>query len=190
MAVKKFKPTTPSRRKMTVVVSDEITNDVKIPKSLIGRKTSKAGRNNHGRITTRHRGGGVKQRYRIVDFKRNKLDIPATVKAISYDPNRTCNLALLSYADGEYRFIIAPTGLNVGDVIISSKDADIKVGNSKMLKDIPVGTSVHNVEINPGAGGQFARSAGASVQIMAKEGGSILMRMPSGELRKVKDNCI
>lgn len=189
MGIQKFKPTTPSLREKAVVNSSELTKNAKVLKSAIAPMKSKAGRNNAGRITTRHKGGGVKRRYRVVDFKRNKTDIPATVKAISYDPNRTCNVALIAYADGLKTYILAPQGLQVGDKIISSADADIKVGNSKLLKDIPVGTLIHNVELNPGAGGQMARSAGAYVQLMAKEGNEVLLRMPSGELRKVKENC-
>ncbi|MCR9203167.1 MAG: 50S ribosomal protein L2 [Halobacteriovoraceae bacterium] len=189
MGITKFKPTTPSQREKAIVNSAELTKKAKVLKSALSSLKSKAGRNNAGRITTRHKGGGVKRRYRVIDFKRNKENIPATVKAISYDPNRTCNIALLSYADGFKAYILAPHGLKVGDKIISSADADIKVGNSKLLKDIPVGTLVHNVELNPGAGGQMARSAGAYVQLMAKEGKEVLLRMPSGELRRVKDNC-
>lgn len=189
MGIKKFKPTTPTLRQTALLSSDEITKGVKIKKSLIVKKSETAGRNNTGRITVRHRGGGVKRRYRLIDFKRNKLEIPAKVQAIVYDPNRTCNIAQVAYADGEKNFILAPLGLNVGDTIISSKEADIKVGNSKQLSDIPVGTLVHNVELNPGAGGQLARSAGSYVQVMAKEGQDILLRMPSGELRKVKQEC-
>lgn len=189
MGIRKYKPTTPSLRHMQTVNSDELTKNAKIEKSLLAPMKSKAGRNSHGRITVRHRGGGVKRRYRIIDFKRNKEGIIATVQAISYDPNRTCNIALIAYADGLKTYIIAPVGLKAGDKIISSADADIKVGNSKKLKDIPVGTLVHNVELNPGAGGQFARSAGAYVQVMAKEGNSVLLRMPSGELRKVSLEC-
>lgn len=189
MGIKRFKPTTPSLRKMQVLSSADLTKDVKVSKNLLSTKKSKAGRNNLGRITTRHHGGGVKQKYRVVDFKRNKIEIPATVQAICYDPNRTCNLALVAYKDGEKTFILAPVGLQVGDVVISSPTADIKVGNAKPLSEIPVGTLVHNVELNPGAGGQIARSAGAYVQVMAKEGDSVLLRMPSGELRKVKANC-
>ena len=189
MGIKKFKPTTPSLRETALLSSDEITKGVKIKKSLLKKMSEKAGRNNTGRITVRHRGGGVKRRYRLIDFKRNKLDIPAKVQAIVYDPNRTCNIAQIAYVDGEKTFILAPLGLNVGDTIISSAEADIKVGNSKLLSEIPVGTLVHNVELNPGAGGQMARSAGAYVQVMAKEGQDILLRMPSGELRKVKQEC-
>jgi large subunit ribosomal protein L2 len=169
--------------------SEGLTKDVKPLRSAIKAKSRTAGRNNNGRITCRHRGGGVKRRYRVIDFKRNKEEIPAKVQAIHYDPNRTCNLALIAYADGQRNYILAPQGLNVGDTIISSATADIKVGNAKKLKDIPVGTLVHNVEMNPGAGGQMARSAGSYVQVMAKEGNEVLMKMPSGELRKVKNEC-
>lgn len=190
MGIKKFRPTSPSRREMTVVDNRDLTKDVKPVKSLLaplGGGT--AGRNTHGRITIRRRGGGEKRRYRIIDFKRNKLDIEATVTAIQYDPNRTCRIALICYKDGEKSYILAANGMKVGDVVISSASADIKVGNSKELKDIPVGTLVHNVELYPGAGGQFARSAGSYAQLMAKEGETALLRMPSGELRKVRLNC-
>jgi len=183
MGIKKFKPTTPSRRRMSVISSADLTKGLKPLKSMIASKKSVAGRNSEGRITVRHRGGGVKRRYRIVDFKRNRLEIPATVQGITYD------LALLAYADGYKSYILAPLGLKEGDKVVSSADADIKVGNSKLLKDIPVGTLVHNVELHPGAGGQLARSAGAYAQLMAKEGGSILLRLPSGELRKVRTEC-
>ena len=188
MAIRKFKPTTPSLREMAVVTSEGL-DKVKPIKKLLSSMKSKAGRNNTGRITVRRRGGGVKRRYRIIDFKRNKFDIPAKVQGIVYDPNRTCHIALLAYLDGEKSYIIAPKGTKVGDTIISSETADIKNGNSKLLKNIPVGTLIHNVEIHPGAGGQFARSAGSYVQLMAKEGDSVLLRMPSGELRKVKSVC-
>lgn len=189
MGIKKFKPTTPTLRKKQVMDSADLTKNVVISKKLFATKKINAGRNNTGRITTRHQGGGVKNKYRIVDFKRNKMEVPATVKAICYDPNRTCNLALIVYADGAQSFILAPLGLNVGDTVVASATADIKVGNVKQLSDIPVGTLVHNVELNPGAGGQIARSAGSYVQVMAKEGDIVLLRMPSGELRKVKANC-
>ena len=188
MAIKKFRPITPSQREMVVVTGD-ITKGARSPKALLSPKKKHAGRNSQGVITTRHHGGGVKQKYRLIDFKRNKVEIPATVKTIEHDPNRTCNIALICYADGEKTYIIAPVGLKVGDVVISSDNADIKAGNSKLLKDIPVGTLVHNVELNPGAGGQIARSAGSYVQVMAKEGEVALLRMPSGELRRVKSNC-
>jgi len=189
MGIKKFKPTSPSLRQMAVLTSEALTKGVKAEKSLLAKKSKTAGRNALGRITSRRRGGGVKQKYRIIDFKRQKMDIPATVKSIEYDPNRTCNIALVVYADGEKTYILAPNGLNVGDVVISSDTADIKVGNSKLLKDIPVGTLVHNVELNPKSGGQLARSAGSYAQLMAKETTEALLRLPSGELRKVKINC-
>ena len=186
--LKKFRPITPSQREM-VIVSGDITKGVAPLKSLLVNKKKTAGRNSQGRITTRHIGGGAKQKYRLIDFKRSKLEIPATVKTIEHDPNRTCNIALLVYADGEKAYIIAPVGLKVGDVVISSDNADIKAGNSKLLKDIPVGTLVHNVELNPKRGGQMARSAGSYAQLMAKEGEYALLRLPSGELRKVKSDC-
>lgn len=189
MGIKKFKPVTPTLRKKQVMDSKDLTRGISISKKLLAPKKSVAGRNSAGRITTRHKGGGVKQKYRLIDFKRNKLEIPATVKGIAYDPNRTCNIALIVYADGATSFILAPLGLLVGDTIVSSSSADIKVGNSKLLSDIPIGTLVHNVELNPGAGGQIARSAGSYVQVMAKEGEVALLRMPSGELRRVKSNC-
>ena len=189
MAIKKFKPTTPSRRKMAVLSSSELTKDLKTEKSLLGRIKKSAGRNNAGRITVRRRGGGTKRRYRIIDFKRNKENIEAKVAGIVYDPNRSANLALLHYMDGTKTYILAPAGLKQGDVVISSSEADIKVGNSKQLKDIPVGTLVHNVELSPGAGGQLARSAGSYVQVMAKENDVVLLRLPSSEVRKVKSNC-
>ncbi len=188
MAIQKFNPTTPSLRQMVVVTSEGL-DKIKPLKSLTAPMKRSSGRNNAGRITVRRRGGGAKRRYRVIDFKRNKFDIPANVQAIVYDPNRTCHIALLAYLDGEKRYILAPATLKVGDQVISSETADIKNGNSKLLKNIPVGTLVHNVELNPGAGGQFARSAGSSVQVMAKEGKTILLRMPSGEVRKVRETC-
>ncbi|MBP9673526.1 MAG: 50S ribosomal protein L2 [Bacteriovoracaceae bacterium] len=189
MPVKSYRPTTPSLRETKLLDYSDLTKGVKVPKSLIKKKKETAGRNNAGRITSRHRGGGAKQKYRVIDFKRNKLDIPATVFAITYDPNRSCHIALVCYTDGEKKFILAPLGLQVGQTIVSSDSADITVGNSKKLSDIPVGTLVHNIEINPGAGGQMARSAGSYAQLMAKEGADALLRLPSGELRKVKSNC-
>ncbi len=186
--LKKFRPITPSQREMVVVTGD-LTKGVAPQKSLLVSKKRTAGRNSQGRITTRHIGGGAKQKYRLVDFKRSKLDIPATVKTIEHDPNRTCNISLVVYADGEKAYIIAPVGMKVGDVIISSDNADIKAGNSKLLKDIPVGTLVHNVELYPKRGGQLARSAGSYAQLMAKEGEFALLRLPSGELRKVPSVC-
>ncbi len=189
MPIRKYKPVTPCQRHMTTVDSQELTKDVKIPKSLITSQKSNAGRNSNGRITVRHRGGGAKRKYRVIDFKRNKIGVPAKVQAITYDPNRTCNIALIAYLDGFKSFILAPVGLLVGDTIEASASADIKPGNCKELKDIPVGTVVHNVELHPGAGGQMARSAGAYAQLMAKEEKEVLLRLPSGELRKVRPNC-
>jgi large subunit ribosomal protein L2 len=191
MGIKKYRPTTPSLRRMQTVNNEELNvpKGVKFSKTLFAPKKSTAGRNNNGHITVRRRGGGVKQQYRVVDFKRNKLDIPAKIQAITYDPNRSCNLALVAYADGLKNFILAPNGLKVGDTVISSSDADIKPGNSKLLSEIPLGTLVHNVELYPGAGGQLSRSAGSSIQIMAKENNSVLLKLPSGELRTVKENC-
>jgi len=189
MGIKKFKPTTPSKRKMAVLSNEELTPGVKLSKRFFAPKKKTDGRNNSGRITVRRRGGAAKRRYRIVDFKRNKLDIYAKVTGIVYDPNRTCNLALITYLDGHKSLILAPAGLSVGDKIISGSEADIKVGNTKKLSEIPVGTLVHNVEMNPGAGGQLARSAGSYVQVMAKEETSILLRLPSGEVRTVRPSC-
>ena len=189
MAIRKFKPRTPSLRHTALLTSDALTKDVRPEKSLLAPKKSRAGRNVHGRITVRRRGGGAKRKYRIIDFKRSKLDIPAKVAAIHYDPNRSANIALLHYVDGEKSYILAPLRLNVGDEVISSDKADIKEGNCKRLRDIPVGTLVHNVELNPGAGGQLSRSAGSYAQLMAKEGGDALLRLPSGELRKVRELC-
>ena len=188
MAIKKYKPTTPGRRGMTGLTFEEITK--KSPeKSLCESFNKSGGRNNTGRITTRHHGGGHKQLYRIVDFKRNKDDIPATVKAIEYDPNRSANIALINYADGEKRYIIAPNKLTVGTVIESGADADIKIGNALPLANIPVGTVIHNVELKPGKGGQMVRSAGNGAQLMAKEGNFAQVRLPSGEVRKVRIEC-
>lgn len=189
MAIKKFKPRTASLRHTALLVSDELTRGSDPEKSLLRSKKSQAGRNVHGRITVRRRGGGAKRKYRIIDFKRNKQDVPAKVVAIQYDPNRSANIALLSYADGFKSYILAPLNLGVGDRVVASDKADIKVGNCKRLKDIPVGTLVHNVELNVGSGGQLSRSAGSYAQLMAKEGGDILLRLPSGELRKVKELC-
>jgi len=188
MGIKKYQPTSPGRRGMTVSTFEEITTATP-EKSLLQPLKSKGGRNNQGRMTTRHQGGGHKQMYRVIDFKRNKDDIPAKVASIQYDPNRTANIALLNYADGEKRYILAPYGLKVGDVLISGVNADIKPGNALPLSAIPVGTIVHNVELRPGQGGQMARSAGSSVQLMAKEGKYATLRMPSGEMRLVLDRC-
>ena len=188
MAIRGFKPTTPARRKMTVATFEEITKTTP-EKSLLTTINKTAGRNAHGRITSRHRGGGVKRKYRIIDLKRDKDNIPARVAAIEYDPYRTAYIALLNYADGEKRYIIQPNGLKVGDVVESGSDADIKVGNTLMLADIPVGTTVHNVEMTPGRGGQIARSAGSSAQLMAKEGKYAQLRLPSGEFRLISQRC-
>lgn len=188
MAIKGFKPTTPARRKMTVASFEEITKTTP-ERSLLATVNKTAGRNAHGRITSRHRGGGVKRKYRIIDLKRDKDNIPARVAAIEYDPYRTAYIALLNYADGEKRYIIQPNGLKVGDVVESGSDADIKVGNTLMLADIPVGTTVHNIEMTPGKGGQIARSAGSSAQLMAKEGKYTQLRLPSGEYRLISQRC-
>ena len=188
MAIKKFKPTSPALRQMTVLVSDEITCN-EPEKSLLVSLKKNSGRNAHGKITVRHRGGGNRRKYRIIDFKRNKDGIPAKVATIEYDPNRTANIALLNYADGEKRYILAPVGLKVGDTVLSGPTADIKPGNAMALKDMPVGTVVHNIELKPGKGAQLVRSAGVSAQLMAKEGKYALLRLPSGETRYVSINC-
>ena len=188
MAIKKFKPTSPALRQMTVLISDEITCN-EPEKSLLVSLKKNSGRNAHGKITVRHRGGGNRRKYRIIDFKRNKDGIPAKVATIEYDPNRTANIALLNYADGEKRYILAPVGLKVGDTVLSGPTADIKPGNAMALKDMPVGTVVHNIELKPGKGAQLVRSAGVSAQLMAKEGKYALLRLPSGEMRYVSINC-
>lgn len=188
MAIKKYKPTSPARRFMTVSTFEEISK-TEPEKSLVEIIKSKAGRNNYGKITVRHQGGGHKRKYRVIDFKRDKVDIPAKVAAIEYDPNRTANIALLNYVDGEKRYIIAPHGLKVGDSVISSDDADIKVGNTLSLKNIPVGTFVHNIELKAGKGGQLVRAAGNAAQLMAKEGDYAQLRLPSGEVRMIRIEC-
>ena len=188
MAIKKFKPTSPALRQMTVLVSDEITCN-QPEKSLLTTLKKNSGRNAHGKITVRHRGGGNRRKFRIIDFKRNKDGIPAKVATIEYDPNRTANIALLHYTDGEKRYILAPVGLEVGAMIISGPTADIKPGNAMELKDMPVGTVIHNIELKPGKGAQLVRSAGVSAQLMAKEGKTALLRLPSGEMRMVSINC-
>jgi large subunit ribosomal protein L2 len=188
MAVKKFNPITPSRRQMTMPTFEEITSQ-EPEKSLLVALKSKAGRNNQGKITVRHRGGAVKRKYRIIDFKRNKDSVPAKVATIEYDPNRTAYIALVVYADGEKRYILAPVGLNVGDVIESGVNADIKPGNTLPLKNIPVGTVIHNIELQRGKGGQLVRAAGGSAQLMAKEGDYATLRLPSGEMRYVRIEC-
>ncbi|PRX26208.1 LSU ribosomal protein L2P [Orenia metallireducens] len=188
MAIKKFKPTTPSRRYMTVEDFSNVTTD-KPEKSLLKPLKKSGGRNANGRITVRHRGGGHKRMYRIIDFKRDKDGVPAKVATIEYDPNRSARIALLHYADGEKRYIIAPKGINVGDEILSGPEADIKPGNALALKDIPVGTIIHNIELKPGKGAQMVRSAGASAQLMAKEGKYANIQLPSGEMRLVHVKC-
>lgn len=188
MPVKKYKPTTAGRRGMTVSSFEEITRSTP-EKSLLEPLGSSGGRNNQGRTTLRFRGGGHKRRYRVIDFRRNKDAIPAKVASIEYDPNRSARIALLNYADGEKRYILAPLGLGVGDVVESGPDADIKPGNALPLRNIPVGTVVHNVEMRPGKGAQLVRSAGASAQLMAKEGKYATLRLPSGEFRMVLQEC-
>ena len=188
MAIKTYKPTSPARRFYTTASFDEVTK--KDPeKSLLVEKKKHAGRNNQGRITVRHRGGGNRVKYRIIDFKRNKDGVPGTVASIEYDPNRSSNIALINYVDGEKRYIIAPKGLKVGDKVESGANADIKVGNCLPLENIPEGTTVHNVELKAGKGGQLARSAGSSVQILGREGKYTLLRLTSGEVRKVLSTC-
>jgi large subunit ribosomal protein L2 len=188
MGIKSFKPTSAARRFYTVSDFKEITKS-EPERSLIEKQNSTGGRNNNGRITSRFRGGGHKQRYRLVDFKRDKIGIPATVAAIEYDPNRTARIALLHYADGEKRYILAPDGLAVGATLLASRNADIKPGNSLTLRYIPPGTSIHNIEIRKGKGGQLVRSAGVAAQLMAKDGAYAQVRLPSGEIRKVHLDC-
>ena len=188
MAIKRYKPTSAARRFMTVSAYDEITSK-KPEKSLLEDQRKSGGRNSQGKITVRHIGGGNRRKYRIIDFKRAKDGIPAVVKSIEYDPNRSANIALLYYADGAKTYILAPVGLKVGDKVLSGATADIKVGNALCLKDIPVGTMVHNIEMQPGKGGQVARSAGMSAQIMARDEKYVTIKMPSGEMRYILANC-
>jgi large subunit ribosomal protein L2 len=188
MPVKSFKPVTPSRRFMTVVTRDEITKD-RPEKSLVEGKTRSGGRNNKGQITIWFRGGGHKRRYRVVDFRRDKTGVPARVAAIEYDPNRSARIALLHYADGEKRYILAPVGLAVGQTVMSGPEADIRPGNALPLENIPSGTTIHNIELRPGKGGQMVRSAGAAAQLVSKEGEWALIKLPSGEVRKVSVKC-
>ncbi|KRN89838.1 50S ribosomal protein L2 [Ligilactobacillus ceti] len=188
MGIKKFKPTSNGRRNMTGSDFAEITKSTP-EKSLLAKNNKTAGRNSYGRITVRHRGGGHKRQYRIIDFKRIKDGVPATVKAIEYDPNRSANIALVIYADGVKAYILAPKGLEVGQTIESGKDADIKIGNALALADIPVGTTIHNIELKPGKGGQLARSAGASAQLLGKEGKYAIVRLASGEVRMILLTC-
>lgn len=188
MAIKSYRPTTPSRRHMTVTDYRGLSK-VKPEKSLLEKLKKHSGRNSYGRITVRHKGGGNKQKYRIIDFKRDKVDMPAKVLTLEYDPNRTAFIALVQYEDGEKRYILAPHGLNVGDTILSSQGADIKPGNCLPIANIPLGTVIHNIELNPGRGGQLVRGAGTSAQLMAKEGAAAQVRLPSGEVRYIKMGC-
>lgn len=188
MAIKRYKPTSSARRLMTVSAYDEITTTTP-EKSLLEDQRKSGGRNAQGKITVRHIGGGNRKKYRIIDFKRAKDGVPATVKTIEYDPNRSANIALLVYADGTKTYILAPVGLKVGDKVLSGETADIKAGNALKLKDIPVGTMVHNIELQPGKGGQIARAAGMSAQIMARDEKYVTLKMPSGEMRYVLANC-
>ncbi|MBQ2819776.1 MAG: 50S ribosomal protein L2 [Clostridia bacterium] len=188
MAIKSYKPTTPSRRHMTVTDYSELSK-VKPEKSLLENLKKNAGRNSYGRITVRHQGGGNKKKYRIIDFKRDKIDMPATVLTLEYDPNRTAHIALVQYEDGEKRYILAPHGLKVGDVVISGETADIKPGNCLPIANIPLGTLIHNIELYPGRGGQLVRSAGGAAQLMAKEGAAAQVRLPSGEVHLIKMGC-
>ena len=189
MAIRNYKPTTNARRGMSTLINDEITTN-KPEKSLLAPISKKAGRKNQGKKTVRHQGGGEKRKYRIIDFKRNKFGIEGTVASVEYDPNRSSNICLINYADGEKRYILAPKGIKVGMKVISSENADIKIGNALPIANIPVGTTVHNVELKPGKGGELARSAGSSVQILGREGNYVLVRLTSGEVRKVLGTCL
>jgi len=190
MALKTFKPYTPARRNMTVSAFEGVDKKAKPERGLVETLKKHSGRNSYGHITVRHHGGGNKRKYRIVDFRRDKLDMPATVLRLEYDPNRTAYIALVEYEDGERRYILAPVGLKEGDKVVSSAAADIKPGNTLPIANIPVGTIIHNVELQPGRGGQLVRSAGAAAQLMAKEGDLAQVRMPSGEFRYVRMNCM
>ncbi len=189
MGIKKYKPTSPGRRGMTGSTFEEITR-AKPHRPLVRGMRKRAGRNNYGRVTVRHRGGGHRRRYRVIDFKRDKLGIPAKVESIEYDPNRSARIALLLYADGERRYIIAPLGLRVGDAVMSGPDAELRVGNALPIRNIPVGSQIHNIELEPGRGGQLARSAGVSAQLLAKEGKYAQVRLPSGEVRRIHQDCM
>ena len=189
MSIKTYKPTTPSRRHMSVSGFDGVDKHAKPQKELVEVLKKHSGRNSYGRITVRHQGGGNRKKYRVIDFKRDKMDVPATVLRLEYDPNRSAYIALVEYTDGERRYILAPVGLNVGDTVLSSAAADIKPGNALPLANIPVGTVIHNIELYPGRGAQLVRAAGVAAQLMAKEGGMATIRMPSGEMRKVRMNC-
>ena len=190
MSIKTYKPTTPSRRHMSVSGFDGVDKHAKPQKELVEVLKKHAGRNSYGRITVRHQGGGNRKKYRVIDFKRDKMDVPATVLRLEYDPNRSAYIALVEYTDGERRYILAPVGLNVGDTVLSSAAADIKPGSALPLANIPVGTVIHNIELYPGKGAQLVRSAGVAAQLMAKENGMATVRLPSGEYRKVRLNCI
>ena len=189
MSIKTYRPTTPARRQMTVSGFDGVDKHAVPEKSLVEVLKKHAGRNSYGRITTRHHGGGNRQKYRVIDFKRNKRDVEGTVLRLEYDPNRSAYLALVEYTDGERRYILAPVGLNEGDVIMASAAADIKPGNALPMANIPVGTVIHNIELYPGKGAQLVRSAGVAAQLMAKENGMATVRLPSGEMRKVRMDC-
>ena len=190
MSIKTYKPTTPSRRHMSVSGFDGVDKHAKPQKELVEVLKKHSGRNSYGRITVRHQGGGNRKKYRVIDFKRDKMDMSATVLRLEYDPNRSAYIALVEYTDGERRYILAPVGLNVGDTVLSSAAADIKPGNALPLANIPVGTVIHNIELYPGKGAQLVRSAGVAAQLMAKENGMATVRLPSGEYRKVRLNCI
>ena len=189
MAIKKFRPTTPGQRNKSTLVNEEITKSTP-EKSLVVTLNKKAGRNNQGKITVRHQGGGVKRKYRIIDFKSNKFDVEGVVASIEYDPNRSANIALINYLDGEKRYIIAPKGLKVGDKIVAGSNVDIKTGNALPIMNIPVGTVIHNIELRPGKGGSLARSAGSSAQILGREGNYVMIRLSSGEQRRVLGTCM
>ena len=189
MAIKSFKPYTPARRNMTISAFEGVDKKAKPERSLVETLKKNAGRNSYGHITVRHRGGGNKRKYRVIDFKRQKLDMPATVERIEYDPNRSANIALIKYEDGTLAYILAPYGLNVGDQVVSSAAADIKPGNCLPIANIPVGTIIHNVELQPGHGAQLVRAAGVAAQLMAKEGDLAQVRLPSGEVRYIRTNC-
>ncbi|MBN2238567.1 MAG: 50S ribosomal protein L2 [Dehalococcoidales bacterium] len=189
MAIKVFKPTSAGRRGATGATFDEITR-TRPEKSLMKPLKKQAGRNNHGRITVRHRGGGAKRRLRVIDFKRDKIGVPGKVATIEYDPNRTARIALVHYVDGDKRYILAPVGLKIGDTVKTGEDADIKPGNALPMNRIPSGTMIHNIEMQPGKGGQMVRSAGLAAQIVAQEGDYVLLRLPSGESRRIRSNCL
>ena len=189
MSIKTYRPTTPARRQMTVSGFDGVDKHAKPERSLIEVRKKNSGRNSYGRITVRHKGGGNRRKYRVIDFKRDKVDMPASVLRLEYDPNRSAFIALVQYEDSEKRYILAPVGIGAGDTVLSSASADIKPGNCLPLENIPVGTVIHNIELYPGRGAQFVRAAGVAAQLMAKEGGMATIRMPSGEMRKVRMDC-